>query len=100
MLVVESIDDILKPKQLTPVEQDNWEELKWRQEQQRKMNSYAGEVLNWMLRLGMPLRDKQNINYFMGEIQNLFHKNINVVEKGFLKDADPHDLAEFLLRQL
>jgi len=53
-----------------------------------------------MLKLGMPKRDKQNINFFMGEIQKLFHQNMSIIEKGFFKDADAHDLAEFLIRQL
>jgi len=100
MFVSESLEDIFKPKELNPKQQDEWDELKWRQEQQRKIDHYSRDVLQWMMKLGMPKRQEQNINFFMGEIQTLFHNNIPIIQKAYMKDTHPRDLAEFLLRQL
>jgi len=104
MFVSESIDDILKPKNLNSKERAEWEKIKqeeeYEKEYERKRRNYYRDVLQWMLQLGMPKRRDQDINYYIDEIQRLFNKNTKIVERAFYMDKDPHNLAETIVEQL
>lgn len=98
MIVSESLDDLLKPKQLTPAKQKIWDKLKWKR-----------EVYEWMEKLGL-LKFKRNLypghphyndmSQFRYEIDHIFFGNESMVDRLYFKNKSARSVAKILLKQL